>query len=283
MTKRERTYKLSTISSIGISLYLTQTALSRQSRNHAAFALPCHTCCCNDCTGNPKFPEGLHFVGVGYNLLEGNPEGGDVSNGSVEPGLLSTRKVFKLTWNENKVTLDKKYVVPYHVSFAPRQSCVKTNKKEVFSGSKSYREKLSVDVQSSGYGQVKKKTSKYHNVFFEEKHVCNRGRAQYQMDLARVKRYSASEDLDHQNSGRGVHSSELVGTRRERVKKALEENPKLKNAEVPADPEVQVPLTWPVGTRGLPMPKAGCPKNTKFAWEVGTPYQDTEHAFGKNR
>lgn len=36
--------------------------------------------------------------------------------------------------------------------------------------------------------------------------------------------------LDHQNSGRGVHSSELVGTRRERVKKALEENPKLKKA-----------------------------------------------------
>lgn len=31
------------------------------------------------------------------------------------------------------------------------------------------------------------------------------------------------------------------------------------------------------------MPKAGCPKNTKFAWHVGTRYQDTEDAFGKNR
>lgn len=39
--------------------------------------------------------------------------------------------------------------------------------------------------------------------------------------------------LDHQNSARCVHSSELVGTRREHVKKALEEYPKLKKAEVP--------------------------------------------------
>ena len=42
---------------------------------------------------------------------------------------------------------------------------------------------------------MKKETSKYHNVFYEEKHVCNRGRARYQMDLARVKKYSVSEDF----------------------------------------------------------------------------------------
>ena len=98
-------------------------------------------------------PKGLHFVGVGYNLLEGNPEGGDLSNGGVDPGLLFTRKVFKLTWKTNKVSVDKKYVVPDQVSFAPRESCVTTNKKEVFSGSKSYQEKLNVDVQASGKGE----------------------------------------------------------------------------------------------------------------------------------
>lgn len=95
-------------------------------------------------------PKGLHFVGVGYNLLEGNPDGGDVSNGGVDPGLLFTRKIFKLTWKTNKVSVDKKYIVPDQVSFAPRASCVTTNKKEVFSGSKSYQEKLNVDVDVSG-------------------------------------------------------------------------------------------------------------------------------------
>lgn len=95
-------------------------------------------------------PKGLHFVGVGYNLLEGNPEGGDQSNGGVDPGILFTRKVFKLTWDTNKESVDKQYKVPDQVSFAPRQSCVQTNQKEVFSGSKSYQEKLNVDASSNG-------------------------------------------------------------------------------------------------------------------------------------
>ena len=95
-------------------------------------------------------PKGLHFVGVGYNLLKGNPEGGEVSNGVVDPGLLFTRKIFKLTWSENKVTVDNKYKIPDQLSFAPRASCVTSNKKEVFSGSKSYQENLNADVDVSG-------------------------------------------------------------------------------------------------------------------------------------
>ena len=95
-------------------------------------------------------PKGLHFVGVGYNLLEGNPEGGDVTNGGVDPGLLFTRKIFKLTWNTNKKSMDNRFSVPDQVTFAPRSSCVTTNKKEVFSGSKSYQEKLNADVQVNG-------------------------------------------------------------------------------------------------------------------------------------
>lgn len=89
-------------------------------------------------------------MSVIYNLLEGNPEGGDLSNGGVDPGLLFTRKIFKLTWNTNKVSVDKKYIVPDQVSFAPRESCVTTNKKEVFSGSNSYQEKLNLDVEATG-------------------------------------------------------------------------------------------------------------------------------------
>ena len=40
--------------------------------------------------------------------------------------------------------------MPDQVTFAPRLSCVRTYKKEVFFGSKSYQEKLNVDVQVSG-------------------------------------------------------------------------------------------------------------------------------------
>ena len=30
---------------------------------------------------------------------------------------------------------------------------------------------------------MKKETSEYHNVFYEDKHVCNKERARYQLDL----------------------------------------------------------------------------------------------------
>ncbi|KAJ7378957.1 hypothetical protein OS493_019656 [Desmophyllum pertusum] len=66
------------------------------------------------------------------------------------------------------------------------------------------------------------------------------------------------------------------------IKKALNKYPRLKKAVVPADPEVRIPLTWPVGTYGLPMPKSGCPKGTKFPWHVGTRFHDTENFWAKN-
>ena len=62
-----------------------------------------------DGANNP--PNGLYFVGVSYNLLKGNPEGGDLSTGGVDPGLLLTRKIFKLTWQTNKLSADMKYNV----------------------------------------------------------------------------------------------------------------------------------------------------------------------------
>ena len=99
--------------------------------------------------GSGDAPKGLHYVGVGYNLVEGNPEG-DVTKGGVDPGLLITRKIFQLTWNTNKKSVDNRFGVPDQVTFAPRSSCVTTNKKEVFSGAKSYQKKLYADVEVSG-------------------------------------------------------------------------------------------------------------------------------------
>ena len=95
-------------------------------------------------------PKGLHFVGIGYNLLKANPEGGDLSVGGVDPGLLLTRKIFQLTWKTNKLSVDKQFNVPDQVRFAPRQSCVETNTTGVVFGTKSYQEELKVGVEASG-------------------------------------------------------------------------------------------------------------------------------------
>lgn len=97
-----------------------------------------------------KTAKGLKFIGVGYNLLKGNPQGGELSRGGVDPGLLATRKIFKLTWDTDKKTVDGSYRVPDQVNFVHRASCVKTTKNEVISGAKSYQESLKVDVEASG-------------------------------------------------------------------------------------------------------------------------------------
>ena len=38
-------------------------------------------------------------------------------------------------------------------------------------------------------------TSKSHNVFFEEKTVCNLGRARYELNLAELKGYPVTQDF----------------------------------------------------------------------------------------
>ena len=45
---------------------------------------------------------------------------------------------------------------------------------------------------------MKKETSEYHNVFYEDTlyvHVCNKGRARCQLDLAPVKKFPVSADF----------------------------------------------------------------------------------------
>ena len=52
-----------------------------------------------------------------------------------------------------------------------------------------------------------------------------------------------------------------------------------------SDPNVSIPLLWPEGTYGIPMPKSGCPsvKVSGFPWHEGTRYQDTEDSGSNNQ
>lgn len=70
-------------------------------------------------TGDVNTAKGLRFLGVGYNILKGNPDGSKLSLGGVDPGLLSTRKIFKLTWDKNKTSVDGLYRVPDQVDMSP--------------------------------------------------------------------------------------------------------------------------------------------------------------------
>ncbi|KAK3732206.1 hypothetical protein RRG08_026588 [Elysia crispata] len=84
-----------------------------------------------------KAEESIKFLGVGYNLLTGNPDGGLLSRGGIDPGLLYTRKILDLSQ-------------PYAVQSESRQSCAQTRQTSVFYGGKSYQNKLKRGVSVGG-------------------------------------------------------------------------------------------------------------------------------------
>ena len=102
--------------------------------------------------GSLTAPSGVSFVGIGYNIVEGNPEGDDKKHGSIDHGLLVSRKIFSLTYKTNELTGDSRYKVPDQIAFSPRLSCVedKETKASIVFGSKSHQSKLKAEVEASG-------------------------------------------------------------------------------------------------------------------------------------
>ena len=98
--------------------------------------------------GSLTAPSGVSFVGIGYNIVEGNPEGDDKKHGGIDHGLLVSRKIFSLTYKTNELTGDSRYKVPDQIAFSPRLSCVedKETKASIVFGSKSYGSKLKAQV-----------------------------------------------------------------------------------------------------------------------------------------
>ena len=64
-----------------------------------------------------------HFPG--YRVItssRGNPEGGDMATGGVDPGLLVSRSIFVMTYDDGKITNDQKYQIPDQVNFELRDA-----------------------------------------------------------------------------------------------------------------------------------------------------------------
>ena len=102
------------------------------------------------CSAQLPLPSGVAFLGIGYNIIEGNPEGGDMATGGVDPGLLVSRPVFVMTYEEGKVTNDKKYMIPDEVKYVLRDSSYTSSSATTFHGTSSYADKLSSQVDVSG-------------------------------------------------------------------------------------------------------------------------------------
>ena len=71
--------------------------------------------------GPPRLSS-MKFIGIGYNLLDGNPEGSGILGG-LDPGFRATHRVLQLTYNTNRLTQDRSVSLPDQVNYTPRLGC----------------------------------------------------------------------------------------------------------------------------------------------------------------
>ncbi|XP_062605124.1 uncharacterized protein LOC134266928 [Saccostrea cucullata] len=145
--------------------------------------------------------EDLHYIGVGYNLLTGNPDGSLVSNGGVDPGLLYTRKILEVTEHDS----------PTRVQIEHRHSCANKNTTSMYYGTKSYQDKLKLGVKTSGgasvglasfsftlsgrYQQAHNKTNLEHNIIQDQINLCNLGRVRYMTELVNAGKFPITQSF----------------------------------------------------------------------------------------
>lgn len=82
------------------------------------------------------------FIGVGYNLLLGNPEGG-TEKGSLDPGFRTNWRILKLTCNDRSENPDQ-------IAYSSRSSEETKHGVKIVGGTKSYQEKFCNDVKVEG-------------------------------------------------------------------------------------------------------------------------------------
>lgn len=91
----------------------------------------------------------VRYVGTGYNLLKGSPDG-DFDRGGADPGIL--QEIIEFTYKENKDAdfRDTTVKVPDQVEFRPISTCAAQSKANVYSGSKSYQKSLNYGINVEG-------------------------------------------------------------------------------------------------------------------------------------
>ncbi|XP_076438521.1 uncharacterized protein LOC143277529 [Babylonia areolata] len=139
------------------------------------------------CTCGRSQALGEQYVGIGYNVLTANPDGGLASRGGVDPGLLITRRVLKVTDSRA-------------IQTQLRHSCGSEQTTSTFYGGKSYQDKLAVGVNLEGsviaglvnvmfslsprFLRTQNETNVDHKVFQDEELVCNLGHVRFVDELS---------------------------------------------------------------------------------------------------
>jgi len=123
----------------------------------------------------------VRYLGMGYDLINGNPE-----NNVRDPGF--SFGVLKFTWSAGTTTPDGKYLVPDHVQTNLNESCGIKGEVSKEYGSSSYQEAISVGVAveevgkigiwsarfsaSTAYKEITESTTQYHRFYSSARAEC---------------------------------------------------------------------------------------------------------------
>ncbi|XP_078337921.1 uncharacterized protein LOC111136932 [Crassostrea virginica] len=146
-------------------------------------------------------PPAALFVGMGYNLLKGNPDGDSHINAGKDPGLLMTCQILKLDPPDS----------PRELSYHEYPLCFQAQYKEIFYGTKSYQDRLLHDLidtgnttkeisvhaftLSEGYQRVSHETIRNEFVYIDEITLCNKGRSRYMSGLAHSHKFNIGDEF----------------------------------------------------------------------------------------
>ena len=89
------------------------------------------------------------YVGVGYDLIKGSPEG-EFNGGGGDPGIKITRHIFDFTYDRNRKAfyMNQAMSLPDQVNFLASSNCAETKEQQAYSGAKSYQRDLSHSVKA---------------------------------------------------------------------------------------------------------------------------------------
>lgn len=93
----------------------------------------------------------IRYVGIGYNVLQGCPDG-SFDRGGIDPGIKPTREIFDFTYKEDREEFyrDITVQVPDQVNFQPISSCSGRSKTSAYSGAKNYQKSLGLGLNLGG-------------------------------------------------------------------------------------------------------------------------------------
>uniref|UniRef100_K1R871 Uncharacterized protein n=1 Tax=Magallana gigas TaxID=29159 RepID=K1R871_MAGGI len=126
------------------------------------------------------------YLGIGYNLIKGNPDGGEWAKLGQDPGLQLTRNILETDIDGNSYIKRTSY-----------PQCTQMSSTSVFYDPESYKEYLLHYISSPVYQDIKQRTLSQHDVFRDEITSCTSEHARYVHPIVPVERNLVSNEFSH--------------------------------------------------------------------------------------